>query len=226
MTSRPAFTIAVAGVATDVGKTWIAAALLAQFRSMGRRVSARKPVQSYAEGATATDAEVLASAAGEDPVSVCPRGRWYPLAMAPPMAAQRLGLAPIALSDLLAELQWPDDVDLGIVETVGGVRSPMADDGDSAAFVRALAPDHVVLVADAGVGAINSVRLCASTLDPQAFTVVLNRFDRSDTVHEANRAWLGDRDGFAVVTSVDECVRRLDHFASLGATDPDGRMDG
>jgi len=140
------------------------------------------------------------------------------------MAAQRLGLAPIALSDLLAELQWPDDVDLGIVETVGGARSPMADDGDSAAFVRALAPDHVVLVADAGLGAINSVRLCASTLDPQAFTVVLNRFDRSDTVHEANRAWLGDRDGFPVVTTVDECVRRLDHFTSLGATDPDGRM--
>ena len=206
MTARPAVTIAVVGVATDVGKTWIAAGLLARLRASGTRVSARKPVQSYAAGATTTDAHFLGAATGEDPIAVCARHRWYPLAMAPPIAARRLGLAPIILPDLLDELTWPGGTEIGIVETVGGARSPLADDADSATFVRALEPDRVLLIADAGLGAINAVRLCADTLAALAVTVVLNRFDRSDEVHQANCAWLADRDGLSVVTDLDECT--------------------
>ncbi|HUP75616.1 MAG TPA: dethiobiotin synthase, partial [Acidimicrobiales bacterium] len=199
MTGRPAITVAVAGVTTDAGKTWLAAEMLAQFRSMGCRVSARKPVQSFEQGTATTDAHLLGAATGEAPTTVCPVHRWYPLAMAPPIAAQRLGLAPIALHDLLDELTWRGDAEVGVVETVGGVRSPLADDGDSAAFVHALAPDRVVLVADAGLGAINAVRLCVGALAPLAITVMLNRFDGRDAVHESNREWLAERDGLPVV---------------------------
>ena len=206
MTAGPPFTVAIAGVATDAGKTWVAAALLAQLRSMGHLVSARKPVQSFEGGKTTTDAHLLGVATGEDPTTVCPAHRWYPLAMAPPIAAQRLGLAPIALHDLLGELNWRGDAEIAVVETVGGVRSPMADDADSATFLHALAPDHVVLVADAGLGAINAVRLCADALSPLTITVMLNRFDSGDAVHETNREWLAVRDGLSVAISVGECV--------------------
>ena len=226
MTARPTVTIAVVGTATDVGKTWIASAVLAELRSMGRRVSARKPVQSFAFGATSTDADVLAAATGEDPATVCPSHRWYARAMAPPIAARHLGLDSIVAGDLMNELRWPARADVGIVETVGGLRSPMADDADSLTFVRTLAADHMLLVADAGLGAINAVRLCGSALGALAFTVVLNRFDADDIVHEANRAWLADHDGFSVVTTVDGCVRVVERIASLGAPDPDGRMAG
>ena len=224
MSNRPALVVAVAGVTTDVGKTWVATALLTQLRSTGRRVSARKPVQSYDDGTVTTDAHLLAAATGEDPVNVCPAHRWYPLAMAPPIAAHGLGLAAIVLHDLLGELAWPGDVEIGVVETVGGVRSPLADDADSATFVHALEADHVVLVADAGLGAINAVRLCVDVLAPAAITVVLNRFDGDSFVHCANRDWLADRDGLSVVTTVEECVAAVLRAGSIWLSDPDGRM--
>jgi dethiobiotin synthetase len=226
VTSRPAVTIAVAGAATDVGKTWVAVGLSEQLRSMGRRVSARKPVQSYTVGTVTTDAHLLGAATGEEPASVCPSHRWYPLAMAPPIAAHRLGLAPIALHDLLDELTWPGDVEFGLVETVGGVRSPMADDADSATFLRSLRPEHVVLVADAALGAINAVRLCAAALAPLDVTVVLNRFDPGDVVHVTNREWLVGRDGLTVVTTVTQCVAAVLRRCSIGPSDPDGRLAG
>ena len=224
MNNRPTFLVAVAGVATDVGKTWVSTALLRQLRSTGRRVSARKPVQSYDAGTVTTDAHLLAAATGEDPASVCPAHRWYPLAMAPPIAAQRLGLAAIALRELLGELAWPGDVEIGVVETVGGIRSPLADDADSATLVHALQADHVVLVADAGLGAINAVRLCVDALGPAAITVVLNRFDGDSLVHRANRDWLTGRDGLSVVTSVEECVAAVLRAGSILLSDPDGRL--
>ena len=53
------------------------------------------------------------------------------------------------------------------METAGGVRSPLAgDDGDAVALAGSLMPDVVVLVADAGLGTINAVRLTVAALDP------------------------------------------------------------
>ena len=226
MTIRPAVVVAVVGVATDVGKTWVATAVLTRLEAAGMRVAARKPVQSFEANTGMTDADFLAAATGEDPTTVCPTHRWYPLAMAPPIAARRLGLGPIAVHDLVAELAWPSAIQIGVIETVGGARSPMADDADSATFVRSVVADHVLLVANAGLGAINAVRLCATALEATPFTVVLNRFDRDDAVHETNRAWLADRDGFSVVTTVDDCVAAVLELIPIGGTDPDGRLAG
>jgi len=226
VTTRPSALVAVVGTATDVGKTWVAAALVPLLIAAGRRVSVRKPVQSFAADDVTTDADVLAGATGEDPQQVCPLGRRYPLAMAPPIAAHRLGAPPIALRDLLAGLAWPEGIDIGIVETVGGVRSPMADDGDSAAFARSILPDHMLLVADAGLGAINAVRLGAGALSPLPLTVMLNRFDGDNEVHATNRAWLADRDGYVVVTTVDECAATLLRLLPIGPREAGGRVQG
>jgi hypothetical protein len=38
---------------------------------------------------------------------------------------------------------------------------------------------------------------------------VLNRYDPDDDLHRRNKAWLTDRTGFAVMTSVDDLVARL-----------------
>ena len=49
------------------------------------------------------------------------------------------------------ELAWPPErVEVGVVETAGGVRSPQASDGDAIDLLALLRPDAVVLVADAG----------------------------------------------------------------------------
>jgi dethiobiotin synthetase len=73
--------------------------------------------------------------------------------------------------------------------------------------VRALAPSVVVLVADAGLGAINAVRLSAAALP--AALVVLNRYDGADDLHVRNRRWLADECGLDIVASTDDVADRL-----------------
>jgi dethiobiotin synthetase len=201
--------VVVAGTATEVGKTFVAAALIAELREAGERVAARKPVESFSTSDVTTDAAVLAAATDADPAAVCPPGRSYPVPMAPPMAAEVLGRPPFTIGDLVAELRWPDAVDLGVLETAGGVRSPIAADGDSASLARALEPRIVVLVADAGLGTINAVRLSVAALAGLPVVVVLNRFDVTDDLHRRNREWLEVRDGYEVVTEMDELAVRV-----------------
>ena len=195
------------GTGTEIGKTWVAARVLARLRADGLRVAARKPVQSFAAADGCTDADLLAQATGEEPGEVCPAHRWYERPLAPPMAADVLGRAPFMISDLVDEITWPDDVAVGLVEGVGGQRSPLAADGDTVDLVRALTPSVVVLVADAGLGAINAVRLSAAALP--ASLVVLNRYDGTDDLHVRNRRWLADGCGFDLVTRAEDVTDRL-----------------
>jgi dethiobiotin synthetase len=92
----------------------------------------------------------------------------------------------------VSEFVWPRGVGVGLVETAGGVLSPLADDGDAVTLARHLRPERIVLVADAGLGTINAVRLALGVLDGWPVTVVLNRYDALDDLHRRNRAWLVD----------------------------------
>ena len=197
---RPARLVVVFGTGTEVGKTWVSARTLAALREHGVSVAARKPAQSFDPADPhPTDAHVLGGATGEAPHTVCPAARWYDVAMAPPMAADALGMQPIALADLVADLTpWPDGTDVGLIETAGGPRSPLAHDGDCLDLALAVQPSHAVLVADAGLGTINSVRLCLAAIGPAI--VVLNRYDDTDDLHRRNLAWLTADDTTVVTT--------------------------
>jgi dethiobiotin synthetase len=200
---RPRRLVVVAGTGTEVGKTWVAAQMASAARAAGLRVAARKPVQSFDPPAVSTDAEILSAATGEEPEAVCLRHRWYELAVAPFMAADRLGRPAFTLDDLLGELSWPAGLDIGLVEPAGGVRSPMTSDGsDTVDLVARLQPDRVVLVADAGLGTLNVVRLCLDALHGTPVVVFLNRFDPTDVLHNDNRFWLEAHGGSRVATDV------------------------
>jgi dethiobiotin synthetase len=209
VTARPARLAFVSGTSTEVGKTWIAAAVLGHLRRAGVRVAARKPVQSFAAGDRRTDAEVRAAATGEAPHEVCAPHRWYGCTLAPPMAADALDKPPFAVDELVAELRWRDGIDVGLVEGAGGARSPLAADGDNVALARAIAADMVALVADAELGTINTVRMSVDAFAGLPVVVVLNRYDGRDPVHRANRDWLTSRDAFDVVVGPDAAARRL-----------------
>jgi len=211
---RPGRLVVVLGTAKSVGKTWITAGILRQLAGEGTRAVARKPVQAFAPGdaaAACTDAHLLAGAGGEEPEDVCPRHRWYEEALAPPIAAAVLGRPAYSIGDLVSELDWPEGTIVGLVETAGGPRTPIAADGDSADICTALAPDAVVLVADAGVGSINAVRLSVEVVlaGCAPVVVVLNRWEGTD-IQRRNREWLR-RDGYQVTTSIDEVVARITH---------------
>jgi len=206
---RPNRLILVTGTGTEVGKTWVGAHLADSLRSRGLLVAARKPAQSFGPDEGPTDAEVLAAATGEDPETVCPRHRWYEVPMAPPMAADALGRPPINIADLVAEADFPDGVDVGLVETAGGVRSPLAHDGDAVDLIAHLKPDAVVLVGDAGLGTINAVLLSFAALAPAPVHVILNRFQVGDSLHVANRTWLSERFGLDVSVDIDSLAKRV-----------------
>ncbi|CAM8649432.1 BioD Dethiobiotin synthetase [Acidimicrobiia bacterium] len=211
---RPHLLVVVVGTGTEVGKTWVAARLLRDLRAEGFDVAARKPVQSFDPGDRLTDAHVLAEASGEDPADVSPRHRWYPVPMAPPMAAEALGRAPFTIADLVDELSWPVLIpDVGMVETAGGVRSPQAADGDAITLIEALQPDLILVIADAGLGTINSIRLTLEAIDRGSHVatpiVVLNRFDPADDLHCRNRDWLESNLEAEILASVPAVMTRL-----------------
>jgi dethiobiotin synthetase len=72
-----------------------------------------------------------------------------------------------------------------------------------------LAAETVVIVADAGLGTINAVRLTVAALTSWTPVIALNRYDDGNQLHRANRAWLSERDGYRVVTSAAELGSEL-----------------
>ncbi len=199
----------VAGTSTEVGKTWVAVQLIAELQARGHEVRARKPAQSFAPDELGhTDAELLGRATGEPPSKVCAAHRWYETPMAPPMAAAALGRTPFTISDLVAETTERATDGLTLVEGAGGPRSPLAADGDNVDFARAIGARLVLLVADAGLGTINSIGLSMEALTGFETVVVLNRFDPENDLHRRNRAWLLTV-GYEVVVEITTLADRL-----------------
>lgn len=207
--NRPKCLLGVLGTHTEVGKTWVGVQLLRAARERGLRVAARKPVQSFALDGSPTDAEQLAAATREHVREVCRASRCYELAMAPPMAADCLRRPRILAADLLAELSWPAGVDLGLVESVGGPRSPMAHDADSVDFIARVRPDRLLLIAAAGLGSLNAIRLSLGCLPALPVHVMLNRFDTRDSLHQLNRTWLRERHGIQTHIEVSTLLDEL-----------------
>ncbi len=200
--------VVISGTATDIGKTWVATRVIEHLRAADIEVGARKPAQSFDPGtsingsvnAVVTDAHLLSVASGEPVEQVCAAHRWYEVAMAPPMAAAVLGRPSFTIADLLAETAPGPSSGVMLIEGAGGPLSPIAADGDTADLARAHAADLVILVADAGLGTINAVRLSALAFHGFRVIVALNRFDESDELHRRNRAWL---EGLGFEISID-----------------------
>jgi dethiobiotin synthetase len=196
--------IFVTGTGTDVGKTWVLTRLLTELRRRGHHVIARKPAQSFAPDELGhTDAELLAAATDAPAEDVCSKHRWYGVPMAPPMAADVLGLPAFTVADLVRELDLDHRGAASVfVEGAGGPRSPFAADGDNVDLARALHASTAVLVADAGLGTINAVRLSVDALTGFDTLVHLNRFVAGDDLHRRNRDWLVGA-GYRVTTGID-----------------------
>jgi dethiobiotin synthetase len=132
------------------------------------------------------------------------------------MAAELLGVPAFTVAELASEAGARRGSGVTWAEGVGGPRSPLAADGDTVDLCGLLRPDLVVLVAEAGLGAINAVRLCAAALAPWPLVVALNRFDDGDSLHRANRDWLSAREGLEVVVDPEALADRI--VARLGVS--------
>ena len=204
----PEALVLVTGTATEIGKTWVSARIARDLRARGFEVAARKPVMSFAATDADTDASLLAQATGEDEAAVCPAHRRYERALAPPMAADALDKPPIVIDELVAELDLPQN-GVVLVEGAGGVRSPLAHDGDLLDLAERLRPDLLVLVAPSALGAINDVLTGLDSISGRWPVVVyLNHFDAADEVRRLNLEWLRSR-RITVAVSPAEVVERV-----------------
>ena len=151
----------VAGTGTDIGKTYVTAALLRALVGVGRAVDALKPVVSgFDEAApTGSDPAVLLGALGR---TVTPEAlnRISPWRYAPPLApnqAAELEGRRIDADEVIAfcraEIAARSDT-LTFVESAGGIMSPLDDELTMLDFAQALrAP--VLLVAGSYLGTIS-----------------------------------------------------------------------
>ena len=194
----------VAGTGTEVGKTWAAAGLARLLKDSGLVVAAYKPVQSY-DPATGgpTDAEVLAAATGQSPDAVCPAACSYPVPLAPPMAARKLQRLCPTVDEMASNCRFAATVDVGLVEGVGGLYSPIASDGHNLDLITRIQPDLVIVVASADLGGIHDTMACTLPLSAFRRAVFCNRFDPRTEIHGLNVRWLRDT-GLEVATNLTE----------------------
>jgi dethiobiotin synthetase len=151
----------VTGTGTGVGKTIVSAALLAAMLAASEPVRAHKPVvtgleeQPDDDDAWPADHELLAAAARMAPDDVAPL-RYGP-AVSPDLAAALAGER-VEPERLLAAARAAGEDGTLIVEGVGGLLSPLAEDFTVCDLAAALALP-VLVAARPGLGTINHTLL-------------------------------------------------------------------
>jgi len=169
----------ITGTDTDVGKTYVTAAIARQLRATGCRPGVYKPVCSGAELAVTgervwNDVEVLAGAAGiEDREIICPQCFRAPLA--PPVAASQEGTSVSWQRMLDGVTAWqnttgPLEIDLLLIEGVGGILCPLTEEHTVADFAVEVA-FPVIIVARLGLGTINHTLLTIESAQARGLTI-------------------------------------------------------
>lgn len=155
----------VSGAGTDIGKTYVTALLARRLNLAGHTVTPLKPVASGvpaldSPGFAATDTAVLLGAAGREVnaanVGACTPWR-FTAPLSPDMAAaaegRTLPFAPLLAWCREAVASAPASVRV-LIEGVGGVMSPVADDALNLDLIEALAAP-VIVVGGSYLGSIN-----------------------------------------------------------------------
>ena len=160
----------VTGAHTDVGKTYVACAMLRAARAKGLSVAALKPAVSGIDEAdwAQSDPGRLLAAMGR-PLTLAELDAIAPLRftapLSPPMAARREGvdLRISTLTDFCRAGLAASAADLMLVEGAGGVMSPMAEDGTGLDLMATLGLPSVV-VGGSYLGAISHTLTAIETL--------------------------------------------------------------
>lgn len=186
--------IVILGTGTGVGKTWLACALAT---AAARPRLALKPIETGCEpGAAASDAARLRQAAGSGPGEPLYR---FADPVTPWLAAERAGTS----VDLEAVKRWvlnqeeqhlaphytTCSVLMSIIESAGGVFSPLSSVATNLDLSQALAPALRVLVAPNRLGVLHDVGCALRAmlqLGQQPHLVVLNNLGVPDASSDSN----------------------------------------
>ncbi|WP_218927234.1 dethiobiotin synthase [Halosimplex rubrum] len=181
---------AVVGTDTGVGKTVVTAGLVGWLRAVGVDARAVKPAQTGHP--PDDDAGFVADACGTDAAATCLE-RLEP-ALAPAVAAEREG---VDLSyDAIREGCERElaEAAVGVVEGIGGLRVPLADDREVVDLVADLGVPALV-VARSGLGTLNHTALTVEALERRGCAVegvVLDEYEGATVAQRTNPDVLAD----------------------------------
>ncbi len=166
--------LVIVGAGTGVGKTHLGVALARALSRGGELVAALKPIESGLGEGTLSDAAQLAGASTFHVKHPPPYRFSQPVS--PHLAARQEGVA----IDVQEACAWVDEATCrwALVETAGGLLSPLGPGLTNLDFARALRPRAVLLVALDRLGVLHEVAACRLALrvlapELQDVTVVL-----------------------------------------------------
>jgi dethiobiotin synthetase len=223
----------VTGTDTDVGKTVLSAALLAAMAADGESVAAHKPAVTGLEqpppggerGAWPPDHELLGAAAGMSGEDVAPL-RYGP-AVSPQLAAElageRIDRERMLAAAAAAAANGGGVPPVVIVEGVGGLLSPLADDFTVCDYAAALRLP-LLIAARPGLGTINHTLLTLQAARAAALhvrAVVLTPWPERPSRLERSNLEAITRFGFVeVVTLARAASPEIAELARVGADLP------
>jgi dethiobiotin synthetase len=217
----------VTGTDTGVGKTVLAASIVAALCATGEPVRPLKPVLSGLDDPPdplwPPDHELLARAGGVDPDAVA-LVRYGP-AVSPHLAAELAG-RPIDPDALCAQIRAAaNEGHTVVVEGVGGLLVPLAPDYDVRRLARTLGL-RVVIAARAGLGTINHTLLtleAARSAGLDVASVVLTPWpDSPSRLERSNRETIARLGGAPVATLPHVARATPELLAAAGTTLPLG----
>jgi dethiobiotin synthetase len=150
--------VVIAGTGTEIGKTHAAVALVAAFARRGLVTVGLKPVESGIHQSL-PDSARLALVSSRSP-SPPPYAFHDPVS--PHLAARRTGTS-IEI-DVIARWVADHTAEILVIETAGGLFSPLSDSLTNLDLVRRLAPRSLLLVAPDRLGVLHDLRACLTAV--------------------------------------------------------------
>lgn len=204
--------IFVTATGTDIGKTYISALLVKKLRESGLNCGYYKPALSGAikqpNGSLLPgDCDFVVKTSGLnikpiDCVTYC-----FEEAVSPHLAAERLGVK-IEKSKIKSEFeQRKKNYDYLVVEGAGGITCPFNMKEEVLLLpdiIKALGL-NIVIVADGGLGTINSVLLTVEYAKQQGINIkglILNNFEEDNFMHLDNKKQIERLTGINVIATV------------------------
>ena len=212
--------IFITGTGTDVGKTYVTGLILKKFKEQGRKAAYYKAAMSGNErraDGTLIPGDALhvrnVSGIGQPLEDMCPY--IYETAVSPHLAAQMEG-NPVELDCVLEHFdRLCREYEYVTAEGSGGILCPLRFDGQKIQLEDFIQARNLgcLIVADAGLGAINAVVLTAEYMKSrgiQARGIIFNHYEKGNPLHEDNRRMCESMTGLKIVACVREGDTDLD----------------
>jgi dethiobiotin synthetase len=158
--------LAVSGTGTGVGKTVVTAAICTLALSRGSTVAVVKAAQTGVRGDEPGDLAEIAQLCGPDaPGLTLVEGARYPDPLSPAAAARESGRPPVDAAQLVRRVRELCDTHrLVLIEGAGGLLVRFDEEGTTLADLAGACDAEVLIVANAGLGTLNTTALTLEAL--------------------------------------------------------------